>query len=414
MKRVLAAMTAAILMVALGSSVALAGGGTNADTRLCEHGGYRDSAEIIGVFAGTVGPFRTEGACVRYAARGGVLYVPIGIVLPQAYATRHQGPLGDALKAAGYSAQILVSPDSATEKKDVERLIQRGIKVLILAPQDSAAAATAAREARAAGVKVIAYDRLILYTAAVNYYVTFDNAATGAAQARYLVDKAGATKGHDLYLYAGNPVDNNTFVFLEGAWEKLQPRLADGTFVIRNSSEAVALRANPTLTREQQAAIIDQVTTLWNYGIAYDLAVANVAAAPPTSGTAFILAPNDDTAGAISGAFANGGVGSLFVTGQDADQSWVQTIIDFGNGDRQGMTVFKDPRTLARNAVAGAVAYLRGHTPVKTTTFDNGRIDVRSRLAEPVAVTIDNIQAALIDTGYYQASDFDGSWPGKP
>jgi putative multiple sugar transport system substrate-binding protein len=92
----------------------------------------------------------------------------------------------------------------------------------------------------------------------------------------------------------------------------------------------------------------------------------------------------------------------------------MQTIIDFGNGDKQGMTVFKDPRTLARNAVAGAVAYLKGHNPVKSTTFDNGRIDVRSRTAAPVAVTIANIQAALIDTGYYQAGDFTGSWPGHP
>ena len=49
----------------------------------------------------------------------------------------------------------------------------------------------------------------------------------------------------------------NSFAFFEGAWETLQPRIADGTFVIRNSSAAVALRAIPTLTRAQQAAIVD-------------------------------------------------------------------------------------------------------------------------------------------------------------
>lgn len=413
MKRVLAAFTAALLALTLVSGAALAGGGNSANARVCQKGGYLDRATIIGTFAGTVGPFASEDACLRYAARGGVLDVPIGIVIPSVYA-RHQAGLQDALKSAGYSAQILYSQDSATEKKEVETLIRRGVEVLILTPQDSAAAAPAAREARAAGVKVIAYDRLILDPAAVDYYVTFDNAATGAAQAQYLIDKAGGTTGNSLYLYAGNSTDNNSFAFLEGAWEKLQPKLVDGTFAIENSTEAVALQANPTLTREQQGTIIGQVTTKWDFGWAYELAAANLVAAHPANGTAFILAPNDDTAGAISGAFVDGGISSFFVTGQDAIQAWVQTIIDFGTGDKQGMTVFKDPRTLARNAVAGAVAYLRGHTPVKTTTFNNVRIDVRSRLAAPVAVTVDNIQAALIDAGFYQPGDFSGTWPGKP
>ena len=204
-------------------------------------------------------------------------------------ADRHRAPVElvpgqrarfqDALKATGYGAQILFSRDSATEKAAVETLIGRGIKVLILTPQDSAAAAAAADEARAAGVSVIANDRLILDTVAVDYYVTFDNLAVGAAQAQYLIDKAGATKGNNLYLYAGNAADNNSFLFLEGAWEKLQPRIADGTFVIRNSSVAVALQGNPTLTRDQQAAIIGQVTTNWDANTARTLAAGNLAAA---------------------------------------------------------------------------------------------------------------------------------------
>lgn len=65
-------------------------------------------------------------------------------------------------------------------------------------------------------------------------------------------------------------------------------------------------------------------------------------------------------------------------------------------------------------AVAAAVAFLTGGTPVATTTQDNGMIDVPSKLLASVTVTRDNIQAALIDSGYYRASDFRGSWPGKP
>ena len=411
MKRVLAAMTAALLIISLGSSVALANGGSSASARLCEKGGYRDSADLIGSFTGTVGPFASQGACLRYVARGGVLYVPIGIVLPTAF-DWHVAGLRDALAAAGDSAAILLSQDTATEKTAVETLIRRGVRVLILAPQDGAAAATVAREARAAGVKVIAYDRLILNTAAVDYLVTFANPAVGAAMAQYLIDTAGAPAGNNLYLYAGNPADNNTFVFFEGSWERLQPRIADGTFVIRNSSEAVALQAYPTLTHDQQAAIIDQITTYWDYDTAHALAVSNLGAVSSSEKTNLaILAPNDWTAIAISDAFATDpAVTGFHVTGQDAIQPWIQSLID----GTPGMTVFKDPRTLAKDAVAGAVAFLKGRKPVQNATFNNGRIDVRSRTSAIVAVTIDNIQAALIDTNYYQAGDFTGSWPGKP
>ncbi|MGZ8761140.1 MAG: substrate-binding domain-containing protein [Aeromicrobium sp.] len=269
-----------------------------------------------------------------------------------------------------------------------------------------------AEEAAAAGVKVINSGRMVLNTTAVGYYLDFDNLAVGAAQAQYLIDKAGATKGNDLYLYAGAASDANTFVILEGAWEMLEPRIADGTFVIRNSSVAVGLQANATLTVAQLAAIIDQVTTNWDPNTARTVAVSNLAVLQAADkGVAFVLAPNDSTARAIADAFAaDTDVTTAYVTGQDAEKASVQAIID----GRQGMTVFKDSRVLANDAIAAAVAVMNGNTPVATTTQDNGTIDVPSRLLPVVAVTRDNIQAALIDSGYFVADDFTGSWPGKP
>jgi ABC-type sugar transport system substrate-binding protein len=141
---------------------------------------------------------------------------PIGIVLPSSW-VQDQARFQDALKTAGYGAQILFSRDSATEKAAVETLIGRGIKVLILCPQDGAAAAAAADEARAAGVKVINYGRLVLDTASVDYYVDFDNVAVGAAQAQYLIDRAGATTGTNLYLYAGAGLDDPLLECVLGA-----------------------------------------------------------------------------------------------------------------------------------------------------------------------------------------------------
>lgn len=401
MKRLLGAMTAAVLMVALVSSAAIAGGGNSANAKLCQKGGYL-------LFIGAVGPFATEGACVSFAAKGGSLYAPIGIVLPS-YWTQDQAPFQDALKAAGYGAQLQFSVDSATEQAAVERLISRGIKVLIITPQDGASAAAAADEARAAGVKVIANDRLILNTTSVDYYLTFDGRAVGAAQAQYLIDKAGTTKDNDLYLYAGAPWDNNSFLFLEGAWETLWPRMADGTFFIRNSDVATGLQGNDKLSRDQESQVIAQITTNWDFDTAKNLAEANLLAAAPANNKAFILAPNDETARAITDAFAAYPVTTFFVTGQDANIPWVQYLID----GTQGMTVLKDPRERTHDAVAAAVTFVEGLTPVATTTFNNGAFDVPTGTIEFVPVTIDNIQAALIDSGYYRAGDFTGSWPGK-
>src|SRR5512143_3361316 len=187
--------------------------------------------------------------------------------------------------------------DSAKEKANVETLISQGVKVIIICPQDATAAAAAAEAAKAAGVKIISYDRLIHDTDAVDYYVTFDSVAVGSAWSQYLIQQAGSTKGNPLYLYAGAPSDNNAFLFFQGAWETIQPKIADGTFVIKNSSEAEAVKAKPTLTRDEMSKVINQVTTNWKFDTAKNLAESNLTKAQAADkGTVYILAPNDGTA----------------------------------------------------------------------------------------------------------------------
>ena len=296
--------------------------------------------------------------------------------------------------------------DSAKEKANVETLISQGVKVIIICPQDATAAAAAAEEAKAAGVKIISYDRLIRDTTAVDYYVTFDSMAVGAAWSQYLIEQAGSTKGNPLYIYTGAASDNNAFIFFEGAWERIQPKIADGTFVIKNSSEAVGLQSKATLTRDEEAKIIGQTTTNWDFNTAKNLAESNLTAAQKADkGTVYILAPNDGTARSIADAFAaDKDVTKYFVTGQDAEKASVQYIID----GKQSMTVLKDVRTLAADAVAAANAFLSGGTPEKTNTYNNGKVDVPAKPSPIVTVTKDNVKAALFDSGYYQASDFTG------
>lgn len=333
----------------------------------------------------------------------------VGIVLPTKDEPRwvqDETRFKEALTAANYDVQILFSQgNSAKEKANVEALIAKGVKVIILTPHDSAAASAAAEIARAAGVKVISYDRLILNTEAVDFYVTFDSLSVGSAQAQYLVDNASGT-GIPLYLYTGAASDNNAFLFFEGAWKVLQPKIADGTFIIANSSEANALKNKVALTRDEQAAIIGQVTTNWDFNTAKTLATSNLAAnSADAKGNVFILAPNDGTARAIADAFgADPDVTNYTITGQDAEKASIQYIID----GKQSMTVFKDVRSLVDDAISTAITFLEGGIPEATNSYNNGIFDVPAKPTVVVTVSKGNVKEALIDSGYYSISDFTG------
>jgi putative multiple sugar transport system substrate-binding protein len=352
-----------------------------------------------------------EPAAEEPAAEEGAAEVSgrVGIVLPTQDEPRWQQDetaFREALEAAGYEVEILYSQgDSARERANVEDLVTRGIQVLIITPHDGTAAAAAAEVARDAGVSVISYDRLIRDTEAVDYYVTFDSIAVGEQQGQFLVDGAEG-EGNPLYLYAGAATDYNAFIFFEGAWNVLQPKIADGTFRIVNSSEAVALQDKPELTREEMDAIINQVTTNWDFNTARNLAEANLTAATAEDkGDVFILAPNDGTARSIADVFATDpDVTSYLVTGQDAEQASVQYIID----GKQSMTVFKDVRTLVADAIAAAVALLEGNAPNASGSYNNGVIDVPAIQSPVVTVSGDNVVEALIDSGYYTADQFTG------
>lgn len=335
--------------------------------------------------------------------------VSVGIVLPTKDEERwlqDEQRFKDALSDTKYSTEILFSQgSSAKEKENVETLINKGIKVLIICPFDGAAAGAAVKAAKDEGIKVIAYDRLITNTDAVDYYVTFDSKTVGAKQAQYLVDHAKGP-GQPLYLYAGAATDNNAFIFFEGAWEVLQPKIADGTFKIANSSEATALKDSKSLTRDQISKIIGQVTTNWDANEAKNKAQTHLtAASADMKGDVAILAPNDGTSRSIADVFASDkAITSYVITGQDADKASIQYIID----GKQSMTVFKDVRTLVKDAIGMAVELLDGNTPETTGSYNNGKIDVKAKQTDVIVVEKSNVKQELVDSKYYKESDFTG------
>ena len=340
---------------------------------------------------------------------GGSSEVNVGIVLPTKDEPRwvqDEQRFKDAIAETDYTSEILFSQgSSAKEKENVETLISKGIDVLIICPQDGDAAAAAVEAAKKEGITVISYDRLITNTDAVDYYVTFDSLAVGAAQAQYLIDNA---QGSDvpLYLYAGAATDNNAFLFFEGAWKVLQPKIADGTFKIANSSEAEALKDTADLSRDQQSKIIGQITTNWDANDAKNKAQTHLTAvSDELKGDVAILAPNDGTARSIADVFgSDSAVSNFLVTGQDAEKASIQYILD----SKQSMTVFKDVRTLVKDAMGMAVEVLDDKTPETTGSYDNGEVEVKAKQTDVIVVDKENVEKELIESKYYEASEFTG------
>ncbi len=343
------------------------------------------------------------------ACNSGGEEVNVGIVLPTKDEPRwvqDEQRFKDALKDSDYTTEILFSQgSSAKEKENVETLISKGIDVLIICPQDGDAAASAVEAAKDEGIKVISYDRLITNTDAVDYYVTFDSVAVGEAQGQYLIDNIS---GSDvpLYLYAGAASDNNAFLFFEGAWKVLQPKIADGTFKVANSSEAESLKDTAELTRDEMSKILGQVTTNWDPNEAKNKSQTHLTAAgDDLKGDVAVLAPNDGTARSIADVFgSDGDISNYLISGQDAEKASIQYVID----GKQSMTVFKDVRTLVKDAMGMAIAILDDGTPETTGSYDNGSVEVKAKQTDVIVVDQENVKNELIESGYYEADEFTG------
>jgi len=349
----------------------------------------------------------TVAIAISFIGCGQTETVDIGIVLPTKEEPRwvqDEERFNAILEDSDYTAEILFSQgDPAKEKQNVETLLSKGIKVLIITPQDGKAAGAAVEAAKEEGVTVISYDRLVTDTDAVDYYATFNSVSVGEAQGQYLIDQLDGEKGESLYLYAGAATDNNAFLFFEGAWNKLQPKIADGTFEVKNSSKAIEYMDKNELTRAEMSEIIDQITTDWKPEVALSKAESHITSTPP-SGRTFILAPNDGTARTIYDQFAKEEGLEIFITGQDAEKPSIQYIID----GKQSMTVLKDVRDLVKGAMGMAIDVLDENEIQINGSYDNGVIDVPAKDIKVITVTKDNVEETIIDSGYYDASEFQG------
>jgi D-xylose transport system substrate-binding protein len=275
-------------------------------------------------------------------------------------------------RAKELGAEVLVQSANGDDKAQVqqsESLLTQGIDVLVVIPHNGEVAATIVESAKAKGVPVISYDRLIRSSEPA-LYVSFDNEKVGEMQAKYLLERA--PKGNYV-LIGGAPTDNNALLFRKGQMNVLGPAKERGD--------------------------INFVTDQWakDWLASEALRICEDALTKSKRDVVAVVASNDATAGGAISALETAGVaGKVLVSGQDADLAGLQRIV----AGKQSMTVYKPVHLLAQKAAEAAVALARGEKVDAPARINNGKVDVPSILLEPIVVDKANIEETVVKDGY--------------
>ena len=324
----------------------------------------------------------------------------VGIAMPTKSSARwisDGNSMVEQFKAAGYGTDLQYAEDDIPNQlSQIENMVTKGVKVLVIAAIDGTTLSNALENAHAAGIKVIAYDRLIRDSGNVDYYATFDNFKVGVQQAESLVkglkERFPDTKPWNVELFGGSPDDNNAFFFYDGAMSVLQPLIDSGDVAIPSGQSGM-----------------DKVGTLrWDGAVAQARMENLLSANYGDKQIHGALSPYDGLSIGILSALKGVGYGSgdlkmPIVTGQDAEVPSVKSML----AGEQYSTIFKDTRALAGVTVKMVDAVLSGREPEinDTKTYNNGVKVVPSYLLEPISVDSSNWEEVLIGSGYYKAEE---------
>ncbi|WP_026851315.1 multiple monosaccharide ABC transporter substrate-binding protein [Glaciibacter superstes] len=329
--------------------------------------------------------------------------ITVGVAMPTQQSERWIAD-GDNVKSAledlGYKVDLQFANDEiATQVSQIENMIAKGAKALIVASIDGTTLTDVLQSAADQDIPVIAYDRLILGTENVDYYTTFDNYKVGVQQATSLLTglgildadgkETGAAGPFNVELFAGSPDDNNATFFWNGAMDTLQPYLDSKVLNVPSGQldfeQAAILRWLPETAQERMENLL------------------TIDGSAKIDG---VLSPYDGLSIGIISALTSGGYSAdalPVITGQDAEVGSVKSII----AGEQYSTIYKDTRELGKQAVSMVDAILTGEEVEVNDeeTYDNEVKVVPSFLLESQIVTVDNYKEILIDGGYYTEDD---------
>jgi len=325
----------------------------------------------------------------------------IGIAMPTKSSARwiaDGGNMVTALKEKGYGADLQYAEDDIPNQlSQVENMVTKGVKALVIAAIDGTTLSDVLKQAKAKGVTVIAYDRLIRDTPNVDYYATFDNFQVGVLQAQSIEQKLGLKEGKgpfNIELFGGSPDDNNAYFFYNGSMSVLKPYIDSGKLVVVSGQMGM-----------------DKVATLrWDGATAQARMDNLLSAYYGKKKVDAVLSPYDGLSIGIISSLKGVGYGSAdqpmpVISGQDAEVPSIKAIL---RGD-QYSTIFKDTRDLAKVAanMVDAALNKKDVEVNDTKTYNNGVKVVPSYLLKPVVVDKTNWEKVLVDSGYYKKSQFE-------
>jgi D-xylose transport system substrate-binding protein len=267
---------------------------------------------------------------------------------------------------------ISADAQSSNEKQiaDIEGLIARGATALIVLAQDASAVVPAIDKAKAEGIPVVGYDRLIEVPDV--FYLTFDNKEVGRIQAREVLK--AQPEGNYVFI-KGSSADPNADFLHEGQLEVLDDAIKAGKIKV------VGEQYTDGWLPENAQKNMEQILTANNNKV--DAVVAS----------------NDGTAGGVVAALSAQGLEGLPVSGQDGDHAALNRVAR----GLQTVSVWKDARELGKAAAQIAVSLAKGTEPSKIDgaemwTGPKG-VAMESVFLKPVAITKENL-GAVIDAGW--------------
>ncbi len=324
----------------------------------------------------------TAGATnTNTAAAGSELCIPvgatIGVALPQKTSENWvlaEQLFNDGLTAAGFEPIVQFGNSGVTEQQNqIEAMVEQGAAVIVVGAIDGSQLGTQLEAAKASGATVIAYDRLVKNTEAVDAYIAFDNYQVGVLQGTALLQGLAERKGdgpYNIELIAGSSDDANSIPFFEGAMSILQPKIDDGTLTVVSGQTTFEQVATQGWKAENAQKRMDTVLSGFYSG---DTAIDG------------ILSPNDTLARAALVAVAQAGKDTPVITGQDSEVESVKSIV----AGEQYSTIYKDTRDLVAQTIASIVALQNcDEIPINDTEqYNNGVKVVPAYLLEPKIVT---------------------------
>lgn len=288
----------------------------------------------------------------------------------------------EQLEAAGFDPLVQHADNNvARQQQQIESMVQNGAKVIVVGPVDGSQLGAVLEEAKASGVAIIGYDRLIENTTGIDGVVQFDSIETGIIQGKTLLKGLEEKKGdgpYNIELFAGGPADPNAPNFFEGAMQVLQPKIDDGSLVVVSGQTKFTQAATLGWDNSKAQTRMDSILS----GFYSDKEIHGV------------LCPNDGIARAVITASEQAGQDLPVTSGLDAENETVKWIWE----GRQYSTVAKPTDTLVGKTVELIQSLQAGQgMPEPDEMIDNGMKEVGIYALPPLAVTKDNIKEAFAD-----------------